>query len=241
MLTDQKLLAGRRRLDFDVNKAMADRCPLLELEAYASSSDLQARRNEITDPAQGHRASHYRATFKIPTLVGPGKFVDETVIHIDAEVAGYPRTPPASWVLTQTPYSPHFRQGTVVCIGEIWDAPDSVLMGHVIRHHARLLNWHEVARGGGYAGWNGAAIAYHRKTYGTRPLNDGLQYPMIPEDVAYGIVEGTATEIEDVDLFGDVTRQQPVDESADDLFETDDRPTATDLGDLFATDGRGPR
>jgi hypothetical protein len=227
MITNQNRarLEGRRALDYRVNMAMAERCPLLEVEAYASASDLKARRNKITDVAQAHRAAHYWTKYKIPTLVGPGRFVDETIIHVDGEVSGYPTTPPASWVLTQIPYSPHFRAGTVVCIGTIWDAPESVLMGHVIRHNARLLNWHEVARGGGYVGWNGEAIAYHRKHYGTKPLNDGIQYPEIPEDVAFGI-EGTAVEVVDFDLFGDTSRQGA-------------RPIAID--DLFAAEGRGAR
>jgi hypothetical protein len=215
MITNQSRARLEARLAFDyvVVMAMADRCPLLDVEAYGSKPDLEARSNQITDPSQGHRATHYRTTHRIPTLIGPGTFADETVIHVDAEVAGYPNKAPASWVLTAIPYSPHFRAGTVICIGEIWDAPERVLLAHVIRHHARLLNWHEEARGGGYVGWNGAAIAYHRKHYGARPLNEGIQYPEIPADVAYGI-DGTATEVEDFDLFDDIGR----DEAFDELF-----------------------
>lgn len=202
MITDKNRarLDGRRDIDYRVITAMAERCPTLEVEAYASASDLKLRRNRITEPTDGHLAAHYRTTHKIPTLVGPGQFAPETVIRIDAEVAGYPSTPPASWVLTKTPWSPHFRAESI-CIGQIWEAPENVLLGHMVRHHARLLNWHEIARGGGYVGWNGAAIEYHRKHYGTRPLND-VRYPEIPEDIAFGIASPVAA-----DLFGEGGRQ----------------------------------
>ena len=219
MITDDKRarLNGRRELDYRVNRAMAQRCPVLEVEAYASASDLQARSNQITDASRAHRAAHYRVRYVIPTLVGPGEFADETIIHIDGEFSGYPEMPPASWVLTKIPYSPHFRAGTVICIGTIWDAPGSVLMAHVIRHHARLLNWHEVARGGGYVGWNGDAIAYHRSTYGTRPLDPDVQYPEIPQDIAFGLApDHVATS--DRDLFGDFARAGGDPVQVNDLF-----------------------
>jgi hypothetical protein len=196
---------GRRVLDFRVLTAMGERCPLIDVEAYASAGDLRARRNRITDPASAHRAAHYRIAYRIKTLTGPGRFADETVIHIDAETANYPFTAPASWVLTEVPYSPHFKAGTVVCIGDLWDPSGRTLLGHLVRHHAKLLNWDERARGGGYVGWNGAAIAYHRSKYGSKPLTPGVAYPEIPEDVAYGIA-AEATEVAD-DLFGGAARR----------------------------------
>lgn len=225
LTTDQRArLRGRRTFDFNVIQAMATRCQTIEVNAYQSAADLKAQRNVITDEAHGHEAKHYWVKYKIPTLIGPGKFADETIIHIDSEVAGYPEKAPASWVLTTMPYSPHFMKGAVVCIGEIWDQPDKVLLAHVVRHHARLLNWAEVARGGGYVGWNGAAIDYHKKHYGTKPLNPGIQYPELPEDIVYGI-DSTAVEVVDFDLFGEVSRQSG----------------APALDDLFAAQGRASR
>lgn len=225
MITNEQRarVRGRRVFDFTVIKAMAERCPTIEAKVYRSASDLKAQRNEITDAGQGQEATHYWVKYKIPTLVGPGKFVDETIIHIDSEVAGYPDTAPASWVLTKMPYSPHFMTGAVVCIGDVWDKPDKVLLAHIVRHHARLLNWAEVARGGGYVGWNAAAIDYHKKHFGSRPLNAGIRYPELPEDIVYG-VDSTAVEVVDFELFGDVSRHSGGG-AMDDLFASHGRGT----------------
>jgi hypothetical protein len=86
------------------------------------------------------------------------------------------------------PWTPHFQQGAVVCIGDLWDEETGkTLLGHLVRHHARLLNWDERARGNGYVGWNGAAIAWHRQHYGAEPLTPGLSYPELPSKLVYGI------------------------------------------------------
>ena len=181
----------RTRLGFDFLACteMARRSNLLTLEAYASPGDLRARKHAITDPANGHRAVHYLAIYHpLKTLRGAGQFMDSTTIHIDVLAnANYPFSPPASWVIGPMPWSPHFKQGTVICIGDLWDVRGTTLLAHLVRHHARLLNWDERARGGGYVGWNGEAIAWHRKHYGDRPLTDGLVYPELPTEVVYGV------------------------------------------------------
>ena len=186
----------RTRIGFDYLSCteMARRSDVLRLEAYATPGDLRARTGAIADPADGHRAVHYLATYHpLKTLCGPGEFMDTTSIHIDLLANGnYPFSAPASWVVTRMPWSPHFKQGTVVCIGDLWDKRGTTLLGHLIRHHARLLNWDELLRGGGYVGWNGEAIAWHASHYGGRPLTEGLIYPELPAEVVYG-VESTPT------------------------------------------------
>jgi hypothetical protein len=181
----------RARISFDFVSCteMARRSELLTLEAYATPDDLRARRRVLTDAGDGHRAVHYLATYHpLKTLCGAGKFMDRTTIHIDLLAnANYPFSPPASWVTSQMPWSPHFKSGTVVCIGDLWDSRGTTLLAHLIRHHARLLNWDERARGGGYVGWNGEAIAWHRRNYGDRPLTPGLVYPELPTEVVYGV------------------------------------------------------
>jgi hypothetical protein len=181
----------RTRIGFDYLSCteMARRSDLLTLEAYASAGDLRARKGAITDPADGHRAIHYLATYRpLRTLCGPGRFMDSTTIHIDLLAnSNYPFSAPASWVTTQMPWSPHFKQGTAVCIGDLWDARGTTLLAHLIRHHARLLNWDERVRGGGYVGWNGEAIAWHREHCRGRPLTEGLAYPELPTEVVYGV------------------------------------------------------
>lgn len=219
-------LKGRRVLDFDVLTAMSDRCAIVAVEAYASGSDLRARRNRITDRAAADRARHYRVIYRIRTLVGAGRYTDETHIHIDTEVSNFPYQEPASWVLTQTPWSPHFKTGAVVCTGDHWKADGHTLLGHLVRHHAKLLNWDEKARGGGYRGWNGAAIDWHRRHYGDKPLAQGLRYPEIPVDIAYGLASGPAEEA-GADLFGGGGRNGMVTTVAngavDDLFQRSGR------------------
>jgi hypothetical protein len=168
---------------------MARRSELLSLAAFASAADLRAGKGAVVDPADGHRALHYLAVYHpLKTLCGPGEFMDKTSIHIDLSAnSNYPFSPPASWVIGRMPWSPHFKQGTVVCIGDLWDVRGTTLLAHLIRHHARLLNWDERERGGGYIGWNGEAIAWHRVHYGDRPLTAQLVYPELPTDVVYGV------------------------------------------------------
>jgi len=187
----------RTRIGFDylTSMAMARKCGLLQLDAYCTASDLRARRNQINDPADGHRAVHFLATYHpLKTLCGPGQYMDKTAIHIDLLAnQRYPYTAPASWVVSdKMPWGPHFKPGTVVCIGDLWDADGTTLLAHLLRHHARLLNWDERARGGGYVGWNGAAIAWHRTNYGTKPLTEGIAYPELPTQLTHGIEEAPA-------------------------------------------------
>jgi hypothetical protein len=192
-----KLTAQQRRdrISFDSRVCMEmDRtCNLLQLEAYASADDLRARRNRIEGPGGSERALHYLATYKpLKTLCGPGEYTNETRIHIDLLANGnYPYSPPASWVVSdKMPWTPHFKKGAVICIGDLWDVTGGkTLLAHLIRHHARLLNWDERARGNGYVGWNGAAIAWHREHYGTSPLTPNLGYPELPSKLVYGIEE----------------------------------------------------
>jgi hypothetical protein len=181
----------RIRFDNQVCMEMARTCSLLQLEPYANADDLRAGRNRIEAGAE--RAVHYLATYKpLKTLCGPGEYVSETRIHIDLLANGnYPYSPPASWVISEKmPWTPHFKRGAVICIGDLWDATTGkTLLAHLVRHLARLLNWDERARGNGYVGWNGEAIAWHRKHYGTNPLTPNLTYPELPNKLVYGVEE----------------------------------------------------
>lgn len=184
----------RTRIAFDYASCaeMARRTELLTLEAYASAEDLRERRRAITDRADGQLAVHYLATFHpLRTLCGPGELMDTTSIHVDLLAnQNYPFSAPASWVMGRMPWSPHFKAGTVICIGDLWDVRGRTLLAHLIRHHARLLNWDHAARGGGYIGWNAEAIAWYRSNVGDRPLTPDLDYPELPADLVYGIDPG---------------------------------------------------
>ncbi|MBL7258016.1 hypothetical protein [Paractinoplanes lichenicola] len=173
-------LLQRRRFDYEVLADM--QCATFASEAYASTADLNARRHQIKSAGAADKCSKYRLIFRIPTLIGPGKFTQQTEIGLDTDVSDYPRNPPNSWIITEAPWSPHFLKNAPVCIGdELWkNQRGYVTLGHLVMHIARMLNWDEKGRGRGYVGWNGEAIKYHRRHYGDRPLDPSIVYPKLP-------------------------------------------------------------
>ena len=176
-----KELAQRRQFDFRVVSDM--RSPVFHFQAYRTTADLAADRNGITTAQEAAAAGKYKMTLRVPTLVGPGKMSEETVFGVDLDVADYPLTEPATWVISRPiPWSPHFAEGRPICIGaEFWLARKGhVTLGHLVEHVARMLNWDEKGRGPGYRGWNGEAIDYHRKHYRGGSLNPKLVYPALP-------------------------------------------------------------
>jgi len=174
-------LAERRRFDFRVVNDMRSR--IFEFQAYRSTADLRDDHNQITRVEDADGASKYKMTLRVPTLVGPGQFSQETVFGVDLDVADYPMTEPATWLISERiPWSPHFAEGRPICIGsEFWVARRGhVTLGDLVEHVARMLNWDEKGRGPGYRGWNGDAIDYHRKHYGGKALNPSFVYPALP-------------------------------------------------------------
>lgn len=200
-------LRARLKLDFQVCQYMFG--AVFSGEAYRTSSDMEKRVNQITAAGEGHLARKYRVDIHVKTLIAKGKFADVTTISFDLDVAGYPFEKPATQILSShTPYSPHFKRGAPVCIGEIWGrAQGHMLLGQLLVHIARLLNWDETARGGGYVGWNADAIAYHKQVYGDRPLDENLQYPTLPPDL-YDI-DPDKPEALPPSLFKPISRRPP--------------------------------
>lgn len=179
-------IKARRQGEFSVLAQMES--DAFQFNAYRSVPDLMADRNPITNVADATEASAFELFFNIPTLIGPGVFRDTTCIGANIAVEGYPVTEPATFLLdSDVVYSPHFAPGRPVCLGSMWTSrKGNVLLGHLVVHLARLLNWDERARSGGYQGWNGEAIEYHRRTYGASQLNPNIVYPVIPASI-YGI------------------------------------------------------
>jgi hypothetical protein len=143
--------------------------------------DALAEQNEIDDESLAHLATHYRALFNIRTLASRGTYVDSVVVVADLVASGeYPFKEPYCYVISQPmPWSPHFKDGFPICLGEIWtEARGKILFGELLSHIARLLNWDEAARGGGYQGWNGEAIAYWLSELRGQPITPGLSYPV---------------------------------------------------------------
>lgn len=183
-------VASRLLLDYRVVQRMSG--GIWRSEAYTSSADYERRRNQVTSENRATRGTRYRVTFLVPTLTSPGRWANQTEIGFDLGVADYPFQEPSTEILSpHVPYSPHFAPGRPVCPGEKWrDGGGTVLLGELLLHIARLLNWDESVRGGGYQGWNGAAIAYHRQQFGGRPLNPALCYPVLPVDLVHGLDAG---------------------------------------------------
>jgi hypothetical protein len=60
-----------------------------------------------------------------------------------------------------------------------------MLLGELIVHIAKLLNFDEVARGGGYVGYNGEAIEYWKTDLEYLPITPNLPYPELPHDMLF--------------------------------------------------------
>lgn len=175
----------RRAFDWRVIQRMNGVC--FGAVAYRSMDDLVKRRNAITSEADAEHAVVYRVRFDVRTLIGAGTFADSTEIGFNIGAREYPGGDPITWIISpHVPYSPHFKAGHPVCLGEDWrQAGGLMLLGSLLVHVARLLNWDEAARGGGYVGWNGTAIEYHRSHYGTSPLNPAMRYPALPTKITH--------------------------------------------------------
>ena len=195
--------AARLRFDFEVATEMS--CALMEVSAHRSLDDAKAPRQPILDVEEGQPARFYRVEYRIRTLVGAGRYSDATTVVIDLLANGnYPLSEPACWVISRPmPWSPHFREGSVICLGELWkEAKGKILLGHLLNHVAKLLNWDEAARGGGYRGWNGQAIDYWQRHLGSKPITPGLIYPVPNPKMTHSVPGRTV-------VFRSVGRQPP--------------------------------
>src|SRR2546421_702271 len=153
----------RSRLRFDYRVCQALFGEVFSGKAYRNASDLQQGRNPITSEHDGHLARKYRIDFHVRTLVGPGQYSDFTTIDVDLEVRNYPFEEPPAWVTsTPIPYSPHFKAGTPICIGDLWEVAEGhMLLGELLIHIARILNWdHTTNRN--YDGFNPEAVKYYQ-------------------------------------------------------------------------------
>ncbi len=180
----------RLKLDWEVCRAMSG--DIFQATGYATSADLEARRRPTAAVVDAHRAEHWLVNFRVRTLIGPGVYAAETKVGFDLSVPDYPYEEPATFIdSSHVPWSPHFKQGKPVCIGEVWrESRGTMLLGSLLVYVAHLLNWDEKGRGGGYRGWNGEAIDWHRKYLDGRPLTPNLRYPALPHWLTHGIDAG---------------------------------------------------
>lgn len=175
-------IQSRLRFDYQIVSLMSS--PLMRVEAYRNVDDLRARREAVTSVSDGHLATHYRVEYNIRTLVNRGRYSDQTTVHFDLFANNnYPHTEPSCFVVdSEMPWSPHFWKGYPVCIGNIWEQADgSMLLGQLLIHIAKLVNFDEPAHTPGYEGYNGEAIEYWETVLGRRPITANLRYPKLPD------------------------------------------------------------
>jgi hypothetical protein len=175
----------RSRLSFDYQTVMLMSCPLMMVEPYRNLDDLLARRNMITSPEQGHLAVHYRVKYKLNTLVGPGRYSNETTVRFDLFADNnYPESEPPCFVIDgELPWSPHFHQDYAVCTGDIWEEADgNMLLGELMVHVAKLLNFDEPFATKVEPGYQPEAARYWVTELGQRPISK-LIYPQLPQRI----------------------------------------------------------
>ena len=175
------LLEGR--LLFDYRVAMAMHNPYVHIAAYRDVDDALARRDPILSEAEGHLATHYIVDYHINTMIDRGSYSSKTTVHFDLLAnMDYPHSEPSCFVInSHIPWSPHFLKDAPICIGEFfWKPQGNTLLGHLIVHIAKLLNFDEPAHDPGYVGWNEEAIRYWQTQLNGQPITPNLAYPKLP-------------------------------------------------------------
>ena len=183
---NQDDLHSRLLLDYRVVTRMSG--TLMRVVAYRNVDDLRKRRNPIISEGDGHLATHYLVDYYIKTLVGRGVYSDHTTVHVDVLANNnYPFREPACWVVeSKMPWSPHFVKGRPICLGELWNlSQGAMLLGQLLVHIAKLLNFDEESRGPGYVGYNGEAIDYWKNVLDYQPITKDLPYPQLPLHLLY--------------------------------------------------------
>jgi hypothetical protein len=190
----------RLRFDYQVVMQMHQKQaqkpnPIMEVSAFRNPDDMEKRRNPILSEDQGHLATHYLIDYHIRTLIGPGEYSDWTAVRFDLQANGnYPFSTPGIFVVekeTPHPWTPHFRSGLPVCIDhDAWsEGQGTILLGQLLVHVAKLLNFDEIPRTATYGGYTPEAAEYWRTNLGGLPITPNLEYPVLPEDIINGIVK----------------------------------------------------
>jgi hypothetical protein len=180
----------RSRLAFDRRALEAMNGNHIEVTPYRTVRDMIADHSPMAwDEVPAPLA--YRVVIHVPTLVGPDRWARTTTIGINVEVPGYPKSEPIVWAMKRPyPWSPHWNPPDGrLCVGDYWIPTNGrALLGEMIEHVARLLNWDEQLKPG-YTGWSAAAVA-HYWARGGRPLNENVFYPALPRSILGGTSTG---------------------------------------------------
>lgn len=187
----------RSRLAYDARICARLSSPHLVLSAHVSNEAMQKGIAATEAEAETGQASMYLARFNFATLTGPGVTTPTVAVSFNLLAGGnYPFSEPLVSVVSPRPlpWSPHVHPGSgTVCIGEVWSrSRGQMLFGQLVVHVMRVMNFDEPNRDPSYDGWNAEAIRYWRTTMKCRPLNAGIVYPTMPEDLTHGIAKTPA-------------------------------------------------
>lgn len=181
----------RSRLAYDARVCARLHSPHLTLTGHVSAEAMQAGTVATEVEAEAGRVVFYMARFAFPVLINAGATTPSSVLSFNLLAGGsYPFSDPVVTVISRPlPWSPHVYPGSgSVCTGEEWGRSGGrMLMAQMVLHSMRVLNCDEPDREARYVGWNGEAVRYWRDVMKCRPLNPGLVYPMLPEDLTHGI------------------------------------------------------
>ena len=219
------------RLKFDYLVAMKMRSPVMNVTAYRNVDDLHKRRKPIANEEEGHLAKFYLVDYFIRTLVGRDRYSEKTSVMFDLLADGnYPYSVPGRMVIdSELPWSPHFAKNLPICVDEdMWmESRGTMLLGDLLVHVAKLLNFDEISRGPNYGGYNPEAAEYWRTRMKSKPINPDLNYPVLPEDlvnnvrnVPRGLFESASIP---TDLF-EVSSDPAINALTGDMFSPSEQP-----------------
>lgn len=182
-LTTEEL---RSRLALDYRAMRSLRGPALgRVEAYASALDMGPRR-EASD-AEGLRglATAYRVEFRFRMLLSADRELRAARAVFAVPAHGYPfAAPRVHFEPGAVPFSPHVQaESGFVCLGDAWSAARGHwLLANLVVHVMRLANFDEPCTRDGFSH---EAVAYANGILRGRPLNPGLDYPVLDERVTH--------------------------------------------------------
>jgi hypothetical protein len=227
----------RLRFDYRVvmhmhMKQMQKSKPVMQVFAFRNPDDLAKRRNPILSEDQGHLATHYLVDYSIRTLIGPDAYSDKTTISFDLQANGnYPFSMPGVFVVeseTPHPWTPHFRSGLPVCIDHDWwqEGGGTILLGQLLVHVAKLLNFDEIPRTANYGGYTPEAADHWRKKLNRQPITADMDYPALPAEIINLIVEPPKGRFRPISPTPLPPEQLP--QSFRSLFSPSDQPRAAE-------------
>lgn len=176
----------RTRLALDYRSMRSLRGAALgRVEAFVSALDLRRGREASESDGAAGLATVYRVEFRFRMLRAPGLELPRARAVFEVSAQGHPfEAPRVLFEPGAVPFAPHVHEHSgAVCLGPAWnDAAGNWLLPNLVVHVMKLANYDEPCTRDGFSL---AAIAYARSTLRGRPLDPGLDYPVVDERVTH--------------------------------------------------------